>query len=266
MKLTTIFLRKHIMLAQLIQKSLILMNIIFIESYAFSSLPLHQCLSHKKAKSHNTELFGTSSSSIVNKLSDSSQYETKSKTRGDGSKLYYQNPTDVAVWMDEDIKEATDFSMPLANLLPSYSDFLNYQEINNSKNLLKVKSLANEGKLLIDKMRKLASLMNDADLYCEINNIDDKQECKRRYDHHEIKQKYEAALQNAKDCDLKYGLCSVESLNAWDIVDDIYLKYERYCKEDDTNDEHIEHRHPMNDILKACDLLETTFLDLHHKI
>ena len=106
------------------------------------------------------------------------------------------------------------------------------------------------------------SLIEDGELQCFINDIDTENEFKHQYEQQIMKEKYEVSLQLAKDADLKYGLCSEESLNAWDVVDEIYIKYENYDKDnedDDDDDDEI-------DILKICDSLESTFLELQNKL
>jgi len=232
------------MLAPMIQQIMFLMNLKLIQSYTFSTLPLDQNYLNKQAKGSNTKLVGTPSRSATIFSESSCQ---NSKSRGDESKLYYQIPTDT-VWI-EDTKE--DFSFPTTELLPSFPDIADYEY----NNILNMKSLATEGKLLVEKMRKVGALINDQD------SIKINQECKRQNEHANVKEKYELALQHAKDCDLNYGLCSVESLNAWDIVDIIYVEYEQYYKEGDDNNANDGYH--LNDILEMCDLLETTFSDIH---
>jgi len=254
---------KIIMITNMIQ-SVTLMNLMFIQSHAFSTSFLDRTSFQNKKLKCGTKLFGissdTSSSNRAASSMDSNYRSKKIKTRGDESKLYYKNDrTDF--WIEDDTSEVTmkeDYSIIPTESLSSHPDITNFADVQN--NILQMNLLAREGKLLVEKIRNAASLIDDEELYCFINDIDTEMECKHQYEQQIMKEKYEVSLQLAKDADLKYGLCSEESLNAWDVVDEIYIKYENYDKdnEDDDDDE--------IDILKICDSLESTFLELQNKL
>ena len=151
------------------------------------------------------------------------------------AKLYYQNPKDVNFWIEDEEQEDSE----------------THNETHDNRS--KLKNLAYEGKCLVDMMRRMASLIHKEETDYNHNNESN------RHSYDQLKQEYEIALQNAKYLDAKYGFCSEESLNAWDVVDDIRMKIKKSMINETDNSQ-------MNYVLKACDLLEKSFMEIQTKI
>ena len=197
----------------MIQTLLLLLNLMHFESDAFSTLELNRNYYNRKID-HN-HLFGTRSSS-TNAIGFYLNKKTNTKTRGNEAKLYYQNPQDVKFWIDDTEVNVGDCSMASNSICLSEPDELR-------THTSKLKDFAIEEKCFIDRTHSAASLISDEETDCHISAYSNENKCSHHLNHEKVKEKYEIALQNARDADLKYGLCSIESLNAWDILDEFKL-------------------------------------------
>jgi len=121
--------------------------------------------------------------------------------------------------------------------------------------LSKLNDFANEGDVIIQKLRKVAFSMKEAsdDNLCSINDFD----CA----FHE--ENYHNALKTAREVDYTFGLGSDESLQAWATVDEVYLELESHNSSEEKNGKEEK---KLEDILDACSKLEVAFRDLQSKI
>ena len=183
-------------------------------------------LSFSNIEAFHTTLHHRSTRSSHMKLFGTKTSTTNSK-KSRGAKLYFQNPKDVDFWIEDN-----ELAMPQTQV-----------------NKIKLKELAYEGQCLVHEMRRVALLINE-----EGNQSDNHD----NYD--KLKENYAIAMDNAKNADLKYGLCSQESLNAWDLVDEARIELKHF----EANEKKSSNK--LNDELKAFQLLETSFMEIQNKI
>ena len=126
-----------------------------------------------------------------------------------------------------------------------------------SLQLSKLKAFATKGDFIIQKLRATAFAMIEGseDEMCSVNDF----ECATS------EENYRKALEVAQEVDLKLGLGTDESVQAWETVDKMYSKRESNNFSQKDNDTTKEDK-KLEDILDACNKLEIAICDLQTKI